>query len=217
MSKLSVSIRAFLGNTEAAAELVGDALHSAILIAGQHGTRAPLDEAVLFVFSLPAKSAKEKALIRGMVACGFTHADAPNADHKAKAGIKGAALPGLKVGKMIADEAQALADDMSAAFVLALAEEVTAPKAPKKVDPSAVAQKALKALASLTDAQFAKYVRGSGEWADLQAVIARLDAAAAAAAAADAMKTAKRVAPSPAAPAVAAPAAPAAPAVNVTA
>lgn len=169
MSKLSTILSAFLGDVEAGTIIVGDALHAAVVTMAQHGTRAPVDEAVKMIDALSLRSVREKALRAGLDA------------------VRGA-IKGIKAGKVTADAAQTLGADISASFVLACGEVLTAPKAPPVKAPADIVARAVKALAGVSDAALSKALRDAGA-ADL---LTRLQALDSANKAADAVKVAQR-------------------------
>lgn len=163
-------IRAFLGDADSGVAIVGDAIAAAAQIMAVGGTRAPVEEAVSLIVGLKGKTLRERALQTGLrsVLC----------DADKVFTIKGAKieLVGLRAGKHTPDEGATLSDSIGAAFVLAVGELMTAPKATyAKPAASDTAARAVKALSALSDPQFVAMMR-SNSGADMLARIERIKA-----------------------------------------
>lgn len=142
--KLSAVILAFLGDADSAVTIVGDAIESALCIMLIDGTKAPFDDACGIVGKLTGRTLKERAMRAGFDA------------------LKGCKIGAAGKFKGQESEAQAHADAAASAFTLACGEVLTAPKAtPTPVSAADKIARALKALASVSDAQFDKAMQGS--------------------------------------------------------
>lgn len=186
MSKISLRAHfvAFAGDNEARIAVVADALVSAVIVTAQHGTFAPLLDAVIAVDSLKGKAAYVQAIRAGLAACGL----------KATPNGKAVQGDGLKVGKMTADAAETLAQSFGESFTLAASTIINTPKEKKPGDSAAtIAAKAFTALQGLTLRDLRKALAGNDARVVLAnlAIIAAEDAQAEAARiAAEALKTA---------------------------
>ena len=175
MSKIVTVFRAFVGDVDAAGQLLADALQDTVIIALVHGTRAPLEDAFAFVQGLKGRSAKEKALQAGAKACGIAYN--PDASEGKRCTIS---APGVRIGATDPTKAASVADDVASAFVAAVAEELALQdnsKAP--ADPVKRFANALKKAAKLSDAQLRRAMQ-SDEWGALLARVASINAAQAA-------------------------------------
>jgi hypothetical protein len=159
MSKLTHTLQAFLGNAEAAVSLLGDALCAAVITMAQHGTRAPVDEAIALIEALKGRTLKEKAARAGLAAVI-------------------AQIRGFKPGTVTKDDAATIGAAVASGFVLAAVELMTAPKVTyAKPSGADVASRALKTLAELNDAQVSALLK-TAAGADLMARMARVQAVA---------------------------------------
>lgn len=166
---LRAAIAVFLGDAEGAVNMLADTLAASVSLMLQHGTKAPVDDAIKVALSVKGSTVRVRALRAGFTAVYDVDAD------KQASGILCDAMG--KAGKVKAqDKAQEIADTISSAFTLAAVEVMTAQTAPKaKAKPAVVAARAIAALAALTDAQFGAAI-GANEWADLMARADRLQA-----------------------------------------
>lgn len=154
MSKISLRAHfvAFAGDVESRIVVVADALVSAVMVTAQHGTFAPLLDALLAVDTLKGKASYVQALRAGLAACGL----------KATPNGKAVQGDGLKVGKMTADAAETLAQAFGEAFTIGAATILNAPKEKKQGDSaSAIAAKAFAALQGLTLRDLRKALSGN--------------------------------------------------------
>ena len=167
MSKLTATIQAFLGNAEAAVTLLGDALCAAVIVMAQHGTRAPVDEAITLIEALKGRTLKEKAARAGLAAV---------VDQ----------IRAFKPGTITKEDAATIGAAVASGFVLAAVELMTAPKVTyAKPAATNVATRAVKTLAELTDTQVSAMLK-TAAGADMLARFARVQAIA------DSVKAAKQ-------------------------
>ena len=171
-------LRAFLGDAEQGAAIVGHAIGRAVVIVAAHGTRAPLDEARAMVEALPGRSTREQALRAALLSV------APDLD----------AIP---VGKVKPAAAEAMGARIGEAFTLAVSTILTAPRVKAKTPAADIAARACKALTGLSDKDVSALLR-TDAGADLctrlqalQSVIKAVDAAQ------EATRKAARKAPAP--------------------
>lgn len=187
MSKLAAVFRSFLGDAESAVSIVADALASAVKVAAQHGTQAPLFEALAMVSELKGVSRRVVALRDGIAATGLSI----GAD-------KRVSIPGATLGATPAAQASAIAAEVASAFTVTASVQMTAKleKVSRSDDEKALA--ALKVLAGIGDAAILRALsseHGQTALANIIRAQAVANAAAAAARADAAAAKAMRKAP----------------------
>jgi len=162
MSNVSLKsvFAAFVGDREARVALVCDALVRAVLVTGQHGTYAPLADALSAVATIKGQARAVLALREGIAATGLTVSATGKVSGK-----------GLSVGKMTADAAQVYADNVGEAFTLAASTVLTASVEKVKPTDAERAGKAMGVLSSLALGDLRKALRTT-EGAHLLAQIA---------------------------------------------
>jgi hypothetical protein len=153
---LRAALAAFMGDGEAACDVVAIALHSAVTTYAQHGTRAPLDDASAFCANAKGNAKRFAALRAGWDAV------AP-------------ILRTVKPGKSDAEASQDAATRCADAFTLAAGAVLGAVAVKGKGDPVKAGTQAAGRLAKLTPAHLRR-VLATNEGRDMLAAIARVQA-----------------------------------------
>ena len=162
-------LRAFLGDTEAGCNIIGNSLSLAVACMAQHGTDGPIKEACSLLEGLTGKGTREKALKVGY------------------ATIKGDLL-GIVPGKSDAAAAHDAGERIGAAFVLAVGEVLSAPTVKVEAAPADVLARAAAKVAKVKDADVSRFLATQAG----RDMFARLTGLAAAAAAAESSRDAAR-------------------------
>lgn len=158
MSRILSVIRTFLGHAEEGAALVAETLGAAVAVMAQHGTKAPVEEALSFMDSLSGTAKRERALREGAI-------------------VVAPIIAKVRPGRHTAEEAGTLAAEVEEALMLAVSAVLTAKVTKAKATPAETIAKALASLAKVKDKDLAKALRTPGAGADLVARVMALHAA----------------------------------------